>query len=502
MYGKLWFAAALMGCCGCIYAQGSFTTPDGYHVTIAPYPGFPAYGAVAKDTMDNGKFFVATGQELDAPAGIAALYLAIDQPASTGTNYSGACRVSVAPRFKWTFKVTPPAGTTFETIYIPITFDWGQYTAADVAMSNDLISGFWSEASTSDLFGGPSTLANFNSVYLDPLRPFSFHVPTKNGSFSDRQVSASPEWRLRNVSEKSEIITVACTLQQDGDYTGASEVFYIPEQGALLGYSAYSQPVSTEQHYYHAEGFSLSAAGPMVVSAGKVTGAKGPAPVQLGLAGNYTIFADTGISTIAPAAITGNIGVGPGVTSTAITGFALTLPAGSAYSTSAQVNGKVYAFDYAAPTPANVTTASQDMGAAYADAAGRIHPNYLNLKSGNLAGLTLYPGLYTWGSGVTLPVGTDVTLSGGSNDVWIFQISGTLTTGANTHVFLTGGALAKNVFWQVAGTSVTLGANAEFEGIVLAKDAINFGSKAQETGRLLAQTAVNLNQNAVTEPSQ
>jgi hypothetical protein len=229
---------------------------------------------------------------------------------------------------------------------------------------------------------------------------------------------------------------------------------------------------------------------------------KGPPAVSLGMAGNFTIFADTGISNATtPAAITGNMGVGPGVTSTAITGFALTLPAASAYSTSAQVSGKVYAFDYAAPSPTNMTTSSNDMIAAYTDAAGRVLPDFLNLKTGNLAGLTLYPGLYRWGTAVTLPVGTSVTLSGGPNDTWIFQISGSLTTGAGTHVFLSGGAVAQNVVWQVAGTSVSLGANATFAGVVLAKDAINFGSHASINGRLLAQTAVNLNANNVTQPS-
>src|ERR1019366_7942687 len=72
----------------------------------------------------------------------------------------------------------------------------------------------------------------------------------------------------------------------------------------------------------------------------------GPAPVVLGLAGNYTVFADTGISNATiPAVITGSMGTGPGVTSTSITGFALNLPAGSAFSTSAQVSGNIYAFD-------------------------------------------------------------------------------------------------------------------------------------------------------------
>jgi len=228
----------------------------------------------------------------------------------------------------------------------------------------------------------------------------------------------------------------------------------------------------------------------------------GPARVSLGLAGNYAIFANTGIdSATFPAAITGHIGVGQGVTSTAITGFALVLPAGGAFSTSAQVTGNVYAFDYAPPTPTSVTTASTDMGTAYTDAATRLLPDFLNFGAGDLGGKTLAPGLYKWGTGVILPFGTNVTISGGPNDVWIFQIDGNLTTAASTSVFLSGGARAKNIFWQVAGTSVTLGANATFECVVLAQNAINLGNQALVNGRLLAQTAVNLDQNSVATPA-
>jgi hypothetical protein len=227
------------------------------------------------------------------------------------------------------------------------------------------------------------------------------------------------------------------------------------------------------------------------------------APVTLGTAGNYTIFALTGIANATtPAVITGDMGVGPGVTSTAITGpWALNLPAASAYSTSPQVSGKVYAFNYANPTPANVTTAAADMNAAYNDAFGRTAGvgAFLNVGGGSLGGQTLTPGNYTWTSAVTLPFGTNVTLAGGPDDVWILQIAGTLTTGANTSVFLTGGASAKNVFWQTSG-AVTLGASSHIEGVVLAKTAVTFGSLASANSRLLAQTAVNLDQNTVAQP--
>ena len=227
--------------------------------------------------------------------------------------------------------------------------------------------------------------------------------------------------------------------------------------------------------------------------------AEGQLPVNLGLAGDYAIFALTGIDSASSAAIiTGNIGVGPGVTSSAITGFDLILPAGSAFSTSTQVvNGNVYAFDYADPTGDNVTTASTDMGLAYTNAAGRT-ADVTELGGGTLTGLTLVPGVYKWTGNVVIP--TDLSLSGGANEVWIFQISGNLDMAAAKSVLLSGGAVPENIFWQVGGI-VTLGAGTHFEGIVLSQTAINFGSGASANGRLLAQTAVNLvGASEVTQP--
>jgi hypothetical protein len=64
---------------------------------------------------------------------------------------------------------------------------------------------------------------------------------------------------------------------------------------------------------------------------------------------------------------------------------------------------------------------------------------------------------------------------------------------------MTGGALAKNVFWQVAG-AVTIGANTHFEGIILGQTGINFGNLSSINGRLLAQTAVVLDATTVTAP--
>ena len=227
--------------------------------------------------------------------------------------------------------------------------------------------------------------------------------------------------------------------------------------------------------------------------------AAGPTAINLGAAGNYTILAKTGISTTGTTAITGNMGVSPAA-ATYITGFALTLPATGAFATSALVNGKVYASDYANyanPTPSNLTAAVLDMQTAYTDAAGRA-PTVTELGAGNIGGLTLSPGVYKWGTGVTIP--TNVTLAGGANDVWIFQIAQNLNVSSGVHVILSGGAQASNVFWQVAGQT-TIGTTAVFNGTILDQTAIVLNTGATLNGRALAQTAVTLDSNSVTIPS-
>lgn len=218
------------------------------------------------------------------------------------------------------------------------------------------------------------------------------------------------------------------------------------------------------------------------------------AAVNLGTSGNYVILAQSAINNSSTSAITGDLAISPAATSY-ITGLALTNATG--YATSTQVTGKVYAADMADPTPINLTTAVGDMITAYNDAAGRPSPDFSELGTGNIGGKTLAPGLYKWTSTVTLP--SDVTISGGSNDVWIFQISGDLLMSSAVNVTLSGGAQAKNIFWQVAGQA-TFGTTSHFEGVILSKTGITFQTSASINGRALAQTAVILDSNAITKP--
>jgi hypothetical protein len=231
----------------------------------------------------------------------------------------------------------------------------------------------------------------------------------------------------------------------------------------------------------------------------------GPAAVALGsttdsaAAGSFVLLAKTGITNVTGSSISGgSLGLSPAAASF-ITGFALTADATNVFSTSiaVQAPSKIYASNYAPPSPTNLTTAVLVMQTAYTDAAGRTNPDFLNLSSGNLGGLTLAPGLYTWGTGVTIP--SDVTIAGTANDVWIFQISNDLDLSSATRVTLGGGAKASNVFWQVAG-QVTLHASSHFEGIILAKTGITLQTMASLNGRAFAQSLIALDDNAVTAP--
>lgn len=222
----------------------------------------------------------------------------------------------------------------------------------------------------------------------------------------------------------------------------------------------------------------------------------GHTTVNLGTAGDFVILSKTGVSTTGTTAVVGNIGVSP-VAASYMTGFSLIADATNTFSSSSVVTGRLYAADYAAPTPAVMTTAVSDMQTAFTDAAGRTTPDFTELGAGDISGLTLVPGLYKWGTGVSITNG--VTISGGADDIWIFQIAQDLIVNNSAIVTLTGGAQAKNIFWQVSGQA-NLGTAADFQGIILSQTLISLNTGAKMIGRALAQTAVTLNATAITAP--
>lgn len=217
--------------------------------------------------------------------------------------------------------------------------------------------------------------------------------------------------------------------------------------------------------------------------------------VVIGGAQDFVILGESGVSTTAGSVITGDIGVSPSV-ATYITGFGLIMDSTGTFATSSLVTGKIYAADYTSPTPTTLTTAIADMRTAYTNAAGRA-ANYNELYSGDLSEKTLTAGVYKFGTSVL--INKDLTLSGSSTDVWIFQIAGGLTMASDIKITLKGGAQVKNIIWQVADT-VAIGSGSDFAGIVLAMTDISMGTNSSIRGRLFAQTAVNLDATTVVKP--
>jgi hypothetical protein len=248
--------------------------------------------------------------------------------------------------------------------------------------------------------------------------------------------------------------------------------------------------------------FVFGLAGPMLALAA------GPAAVNLGTAGNFVLLSKTGITDTGShtSSIIGNIGSSP-ITAAAMNDVFCSEMAGTMYGVDAAYTGSGVTTCFAGNPPlSNKTLADNavlDMQTAYADAAGRANPTATELGAGNIGGMTLAPGLYKWSTDVTIP--TNVTLSGGSNDVWIFQIAGNLNIAssgsvpAGVKVVLSGGAQASNVFWQVGGvTGATLGTYSTFNGNILSAKQIIIQTGAVLNGRALAQTQITLDADTVT----
>ena len=219
-----------------------------------------------------------------------------------------------------------------------------------------------------------------------------------------------------------------------------------------------------------------------LIVAPQMVWAAGPAPVYLGAASSFTLLAGAAVTTTGGGIINGDVGASP------ITGAAIHL-------TQPQVSGTIYSVDAAGPagsviSPTLLAAAKGDLTTAFNDAAGRTPiPSgpFLNPGAGNLGGLNLAAGLYKF-TGTALITGADLTLTGGPNDVWIFQIAADLEVGTSVHVILAGGALARNIFWQV-GASATIGTFAVFKGIILADQAITLNTSSSMDGKALSSIA-------------
>ncbi|MBN2756890.1 MAG: DUF3494 domain-containing protein [Bacteroidales bacterium] len=209
---------------------------------------------------------------------------------------------------------------------------------------------------------------------------------------------------------------------------------------------------------------------------------------RFGIIAGVAVNNNAGFSTINNV----DVGIYPGIR-TSVTGFP---PA-------VIVNGVIYASDDASPIPAMLIQAKQDLSDAFlfAERASTIAPITV---SGDQGGKTLAPGIYKSLSTLLIQSG-DLTLDaqGDENAVWIFQIASDFTTvgGAGRDVILTGGAQAKNIFWQT-GRSATIGDYTTFKGNILALTSITMNSYAVAEGRMLARNGavVMTHTNTINKP--
>ncbi len=191
--------------------------------------------------------------------------------------------------------------------------------------------------------------------------------------------------------------------------------------------------------------------------------AAGPAPIDLKSAAHFTILATSTITTTGGGIINGDVGLSP---------------VGSQGIPPGQINGTIY---NGGPIAAQ---AQLDLTAAIIAASPAQLPGGINAGA-ELGGKTLVAGVYQSPSG-SYGITGDLTLFGGPDDVWVFQMASTLTVAVSGRVILTGGAQARNIFWQV-GSSATLGTSSVFKGTIMAYASITMNASSTLDGRALAQ---------------
>lgn len=429
-------------------------------------------------------------------------------PAANGKDFTFTPQQPLAPFTTYTGTVTTGAKDTLRSA-MAADYVWSFTTVPRITLLSNPVAGGTSTG------GGDFAQGSSVTVTATPSAGYTFINWTKVGA-PTVPLSSDPSYQF-NMAGNVDLVANFSQVQTFTVIVAASPV----AGGTTTGSGVYASGTSATiraipNSGYSFTGWSGDATGstnPLTLTVnanknitaifelgGPIAGAGiGPNLPGLGGSGTFSILTKAGISTTGITLVNGDIGVSPAA-ATSITGFGLIMDASGQFSRSPIVTGRIYASDYAAPTPSNMTTAVSNMETAYTTANGLVTPApVLERGAGNVSGLNLAPGLYKWSTGVLIDPNTTLTLTGGVNDTWVFQIAQNLTVSNGAKIVLQGGAQAKNIMWVVAGQA-TLGTNTNFSGIVLSKTLISANNGTIITGRLLAQTAVTLIGTTIIQP--
>ncbi len=212
--------------------------------------------------------------------------------------------------------------------------------------------------------------------------------------------------------------------------------------------------------------------------------------INLRQASEFAVFANTSISSIPSSSITGKLGIRPGTKAQIMIDPSEVVGGGQNILASDDADVAISSFVFKAKT--DVINAYNEMENRVADA------DKLELWNGNLGHKVLAAGVYQWKSRVTIP--EDLKLEGNDTDVWVFKVTGQLRVGTNVHVTLSGGALAKNVFWQI-GDDVLIKAKSEMVGTIISQQTFEMKELASLNGRAITKNdKLILDKNIITIP--
>ncbi|RYE21456.1 MAG: DUF3494 domain-containing protein, partial [Sphingobacteriales bacterium] len=199
----------------------------------------------------------------------------------------------------------------------------------------------------------------------------------------------------------------------------------------------------------------------ILLSAPCISFAQAPA---LGTAASFVLFTSNGaVGNTGSSHLTGNVGTNNGSS----TGFG-------------NVNGTMHNNNGA------TAAAAADLLTAYTQADTISADSLLAPLLGN--GTILPAGVYEIAGNTVLNLALTLDAGGDANALFIFQISGTLSTNTLSEIILLNGAQACNIFWTVEG-AVDMAAGTKMKGNVIANNAaISMATDTELEGRALSTT--------------